>query len=396
MQILRLGTEDWLPNAVVGGLTSKIWTERHLDPGEFQLKTPRIEETMALIPEGSFITEQSSDEVMLVETHTIDEDDDGVDILTVKGSSFEVFLKGRYMLDRENYNTPWAMPQNYKVHEAAEAWLWNAVINGTGIDRVKPPVPPIEKNFAEVIPNARVTEGYVDTSEEVKEWWVGEGEVYAKLMEFLTIGDLGIRSIRPYVPQLSGTVVSLDASSNIVRTTPPGIPYLQLQIYKGRNRTETPELGLDPISIRYDMGHISKPSFVISSKDLKNFVHVTSNITQFDAWTPVAGDIPMHLDLRMLVLDGGNISDDVDPVDFERALQQQAEAALIRYNRKVMVDGAISARIPWKYRQHYYLGDTVTVVGKYGIKENMQVNEYIRSEDEKGETAYPTLIRKDA
>ena len=43
------------------------------------------------------------------------------------------------------------------------------------------------------------------------------------------------------------------------------------------------------------------------------------------------------------------------------------------------------------YRQHYEVGDLVTVVGNYHEATTMRVTEYVEIEDENGNTGSPTL-----
>ena len=43
------------------------------------------------------------------------------------------------------------------------------------------------------------------------------------------------------------------------------------------------------------------------------------------------------------------------------------------------------------YRKDYDLGDIVTVIGSYDETTKKRITEYIESEDEHGESSYPTL-----
>jgi hypothetical protein len=44
-----------------------------------------------------------------------------------------------------------------------------------------------------------------------------------------------------------------------------------------------------------------------------------------------------------------------------------------------------------KYREHYEVGDVVTVSGAYSEVTTMRISEYVEIEDENGESGYPTL-----
>ena len=99
MEVLRLNPTTYLPDSLVEGYTSMIWTERYLENGEFEMKTPKVSETKALIPENSMLSLLDTQEVMFVETHSIGRDSNGISELTVKGRTFETFLQKLYLQD---------------------------------------------------------------------------------------------------------------------------------------------------------------------------------------------------------------------------------------------------------------------------------------------------------
>jgi hypothetical protein len=64
----------------------------------------------------------------------------------------------------------------------------------------------------------------------------------------------------------------------------------------------------------------------------------------------------------------------------------------INNNRMVKaVDGEIVPENQFKYGVHYNLGDVIEVQGNSGVVQTSRVIEYIRSQDESGEKAYPTV-----
>jgi hypothetical protein len=45
----------------------------------------------------------------------------------------------------------------------------------------------------------------------------------------------------------------------------------------------------------------------------------------------------------------------------------------------------------YKFREHYDVGDLVTVNGNYDVESVMRVTEHVEFQDENGQTGYPTL-----
>jgi len=63
--------------------------------------------------------------------------------------------------------------------------------------------------------------------------------------------------------------------------------------------------------------------------------------------------------------------------------------------KQTVFDGQVSSLSKKRYNVHYELGDTVLVKGEYDVQQKLRVTEYIRNQDETGETGYPTLAMDD-
>ena len=55
------------------------------------------------------------------------------------------------------------------------------------------------------------------------------------------------------------------------------------------------------------------------------------------------------------------------------------------------VDGEIVPDNQFKYGVHYNLGDVIEVEGNTGVIQAARITEYIRSQNNAGEKAYPTV-----
>jgi len=400
MDVLRLNDTSYLPDELVEGYSSMIWTERHTGHGEFQLHTPLIQKTKELIPEGSLLTLLDSPEIMEVETHSISVNDDGEQELKITGRTFDKLFLDRIILGG-NHTQEWPTSQMYRSNELVSALIWNAVSNPTGKN-------PLSKGMgAELldrIANIVITDSSA-LSEDPTMWWVKPGPLQEFLDDVLAISGLGIRTIRP--TNVGGAVVSFDVSDTTnygkySKTSHSPVTEVQFNVYQGADRTRYSSTN-EPVVFHYASGHIDSPEYLFSSKDIKNIAYVTSSIGgvfvhKMDGdfwWTPGTQAPPVNPSGRarkMLWVDGGSIGSDEDFATFINALAQKGMAELAKHNRQILFDGAISPLSPHKYGVHYFLGDTVTLSAEYGFEQDMMVAEYVRTDDETGDQGFPTLI----
>src|SRR6188768_1009977 len=192
MDLLRVNPATFLPDDLIEGYTSLIWTERMAESGGFELITPDIEKTASLIPEDSLLTLRDSDEIMIVESHNLIRNPDGSSELRVVGTTFETMFRRRIMVAAE-YKKPWATLKSYTGPEFISLLLWNHLVNATGEDPTRAAQTMDAKG---AIPNVVVTNSSTITGV-LENWTLEEGEVFENLRDFLALSDLGIRNIRP-------------------------------------------------------------------------------------------------------------------------------------------------------------------------------------------------------
>lgn len=387
MDVLRLDATTYLPDALIEDYNSMIWTERYFTDGEFSLKTGNVAVTRALLPEGQPISLLDSREVMTVENHSISVDADNIPELTISGRSFETCLEDRTLTG--TYNTPWTTLQAYTTAELISLLLWMSFVNTSGQDPTKVATT-IDTGTA--VANVSVTDSttVIDAS---TVWSLENGPLYQVLLDFLNLGGLGLRTIRP--PGTTGNVVYFDTSSAPSRGWPnktaTAVSGLRLDVYNGLDRRRQ-QSAREPVIFHYASGHIDSPKYLFSIKDLKNLVRVVADIGSFDVVdASVDGATLVGLNKRILYMNGG-AQGTQDIGDFVNALTQKALVELQKYNRKVIFDGAISPISPYHYNEHYELGDKVTLMAEYGIEASMMVAEYVRTEDQNGDRGYPTLV----
>lgn len=394
MDVMKL-EDSYLPGPLVEGYTSMIWTERFKENGDFQLVTPKIEETRLLIPEGSLITLRDSEEVMMVETHDISVDtqagEDGIPELTVTGRTLEVATEKRAVMG--THGEPWTAYKQYTTAQMVSLLLWTYLVDTSGQD---PSRVGGTHDVDDNVNNFFVTNSST-ISEAVKEWSLQEGVVYTQLRDILNLGKLGVRGIRP--PGTTGNVISFDTSGggtrgDVSQVSTPNIPGIRLDVYNGLDRTRF-QTDREPVIFHYESGHIDSPKYLFSIKDFYNLALVTSTLGVTEVWpetgTTPPSTPPTGLDRRVLFVDGGQQGDTV-LAEFTASVIQKGMVELAKHNRIILFDGAISPVSPYVYKKDYFLGDDVSLLAEYGFEAEMTVAEYVRTEDQEGDRGYPTLI----
>lgn len=418
MDLYKLGTDEsdlyynpWQPGEIVEDWSSLIWTERYTEAGDFQLKTPAVNETLALIPDGSFVCVDESREIMRVETHSIAVNDNGVMEATITGRSLETFLEERNI--NADAGAAYPMLQNYTAQAAVGVVIFNTIRNLTTFDKTGGPFDNDPSRalghevsiFDHIYINKEASvSDPPDISDLVssQEWFLDNGDAYTPVLNWLRLGELGIRTTRPR--NSYSVTIDVTNTGTINAETFIKINAVVWDIYNGRNRTITPSEydPLDPVVFRYDAGHIKSPTYLLSRKGFKNYARIISPDGEIFVWDgddgfrwghdiPLMKDPPEGIDRFETIITLENSPSSGDP---DAYMRQKGKTELKNKRRQVLLDGAIQPSAPYEFGYDYGLGDYVTVMGEFGVTETMQVNEFIRSQGAEGYQAFPTLIRK--
>jgi Siphovirus ReqiPepy6 Gp37-like protein len=397
MDILRLDRNTFIPTDLIEGYDSMIWTERYLGHGEFKLTSSQIYPVVDQLQEGQLISLRDSNEVMLVDTRSIEVDDNGIAQLVIVGRSLETFLENRVQT-AYRYNEPYVVIKPYKVSEMLSELLWNNFVNTSGEDPTKLWSPdlrsgPQNTHWSDsqyAIPNVVVTDS-TTLAQLVQEWWLEQGPVYPTFLDILSLGVFGCRTIRPN--KTTGNVMTFDTSTggsrgNVTKTSTSNIPQLRFDIYNGLDKTGSQTVRPSVI-FHYDSGHIDNPSYLFSTKEYKNMTTISASFGTAVVFAD--GDASrVGLDRRDLFMDGGD-SGEQDYNTFLNSLLQKGNAELNKYKRLRLFDGEISSVSPYIYGKDYYLGDFVTLLAGYGFAQTMMVSEYTRTQDSEGDRGFPGL-----
>lgn len=403
MKLLRLNFAAQLPEYLVEQYSSLVWTERFLEPGEFELKTKQVDKHRRDLPVMSIVSHQDSREIMMVETHNITEDANGQQELVIKGRSLDHYLDYRD-ISANQYGKRWKMAKSYTLSRAAAVILWNSFINTSGRDVVRSNV--FSKSISDSILNWRVTNSATFTGAS-KRRWLESGPIGPQVLDLLRRGNMGIRTIRPlWQPQsYLGKVVSVTTPN-----TNKGV-YSEVETYLAASSAFDIYNGYDvtapwvfegwqdkqPVVFHDVAGHVDSSQYLWSVDDYFNYGWVESSLGNIGVYhRPSDAGKFRGLTFRALHIDGGSPSTDETNSEFIADLDEFGENELKRHKKKELFDGEITPLAPYKYSFYrylgdYYLGDTVLLQGKYGTSQKMIVSEHTRIEDENGEREFPGL-----
>lgn len=372
--IQKLVELDWRTDSL-------IWTERFQELGDFELHTQNVDDVRALLPERSMCTLRDSNEVMWVDSHSISSNSDGIDELTVKGRSLEWILMRRIWTNAP-YGKKLTMAKKYSLRQAVEVWVYNAICNGTGNDKINTSA---SYPVGNQIPNTVITDSIPPSSDGAnKARKVQNGYIYDQMRTFMSSGKIGIRIIRP-----NGTkarVVHVASDGTFSTDTVAEIDDLRFDFYAGRDIS-------DRVVFSWKAGHLDSPEYLMSSEQLMGAVFVDGDPRDHYYNDPdaVSGTNSGWNRLDGYV-DGGTKDDGVTADDFEESLEDIGLKTLRQEGGHInSVDAQISPNINYTYNKDYRLGDRVMVQGRYGTHAKRWVTEFIRSQDADGEKAFPTL-----
>lgn len=426
MDVVRLGlpyTTAYVPDTLVEGYSSFIWTERFGDPGEFELKTPYVAKTLDLLPEMSLVSHLKTDAVAMVENRLITQNADGNYELTVSGRTLDAFLEHRFI--EADYQKKRKMARKYGVVGAADVLVWQAVDNTSGKDVTR------AGDFAwttlDAIPNTVVTQSATAVGA-VGTRYLEQGLLYPQLRDMIDKVDMAVRVIRP-TKTSQGDVISVQitpvsARGTVTKTWTTGIDALRFDIYDGTDRSAT-------VVFNYLHGDVNNPQYLFSVKDMKTALEIVSKQGGADIYRNGTESAYTGLRRRVGIFDGGDVELPAEPkppkplrrnhtraqknayddkmdayldaydaweiardlaiAEFQSDYQESSTYNLSQMRRISLLTGDISPLAPYQFKKDYNLGDLVTLKGEYGEVQKMLVSEYTFTEDNEGDRGFPGL-----
>lgn len=343
---------------VIDKYESLIWTERFSSSGDFELKLQSTRGNRNLLQEGTKLGLVESKRVMTVETITDDIDDDGREILTVKGPSIELILDqrmARNALNDTTTNPSWSLTGTPK---AIATQMFHDICV-TGVLDVADKIPLI--NEGSIFP--------VDTvpaPTDVITYVVSPDTLYNSEKTLCDQYLMGFRLVRN------------DDTAQ-----------LWFDVYMGSDRTSH-QTSLPAVIFSAGLQNLHNTSELKSIAAYKNIAYVITPVGTRIVPAPGVDPTISGFDRRVLLVNADDITD-TDPVVAQALMLQRGTAELAK-NRKIQAfDGEVSQTSQYVYGVDYNLGDLVEARNTDGVSNTMQVTEHIYVSDREGDKSYPTL-----
>lgn len=446
MEFVRLGeryTTDYVPDELVEGYNSLVWSERFFTHSEFELKSYDVYGLSELLPIDTLVSHLETREVMKVDTHSVEMEGEGADAkpeITIRGKAPTTIFEQRFV--EAAYQKKRNLRKRYSAVGAASVLMFNAVDNASGHDVTRGDddsdteftrndYPWTEKDR---IVNVAVTDSAAQDGE-LRWFKLQQGILYPQLVKILGNQDLGIRVLRPGYPNPGTTVFvkafPIEERGNIDRTFVDDITQLRFDIYQGVNRKQAVQMSLL-------QGHLDSPEYVDSNVEYRTALEVMTgdaeihdisrnlpagqpdeatftgwkrHVMEFDGGSPELPAEPQRpkeprenataaqrtqyrKDLDAFHDKWARWDNKRDRITdrFIEETEKEARQALRKQKMIHMFQAESSAYSPYVYKTHYDLGDTVMLHGDFGRSEEMVVAEYVRTEDAEGDRGIPGLV----
>ena len=360
---------------IIDGFTSIIWTERYYGDSAVELVTPLTLEMIQKLPVGTFLGLNGSDEVMILETRSMEDNK-----LKLTGISLLAWMDNRFVRTSTLHEDKF-----WHISGGPAGWvLWiilekMCVAGSQYLDGTIPIGITNPEQF--IIPGLGLND--YDTSGDNISVAVPYGPVYKAMKEIATTYEIGIQII-------------------LVSPDDPLAP-LRFRSYKGLNRssdqTDNPVVRFSP-----QMDSLTDIKELQSIAALKTLVYAFAPGLKPDEGDPDLRTVPgvsaltgpqyTGFDLRALMIFADDVTTDMiggSPTVLIDILNSRAYDALTTNSFIIAVDGEIVPESQFKYGSHYNLGDVIEVQGNSGVVQTARITEYIRAQDASGERAYPTV-----
>ena len=362
MDLYTVDPNTWLKQTVVEDWNALIWTERYNQYGDVTLVFSENSDTKDIVKEGVFLYTPDSKDIMLIDTVSTEKK-----IITCTGLSLTGFLMQRIFRNtwntaKDNYQVS-GTPGDYVSKLVQFMMMPSSTMAGGSV------VPSAAANL-EIFPKLSV--GTVPTGTVVT-IPIPYGQLYDAVKFVADLDNLGFR--------LSPADI-MDGTGN-----------LKWDVYRGLDRSSTQstngvvifEPALDSLADTQELRSLSNYKTVayvfpsgLTAQTQVGIVYVPGT-EAYTTWQR-----------RALLVSATdiNVADYTDTA-LASVLQQKGKDALANNNYVRTVDGQIVPQSTFEYNVDYKLGDIIELRGD--VIQKARIVEYIRSQDENGETAYPTL-----
>lgn len=379
-------TDTFLAKDVVDEYISAIWTERFSTAGDFQIVAAATIDMQEKLKEGTYLALRGSDEVMTVDTVSIENNQ-----LTAIGETLPAFLNNRYAWFRNSASSD--IEDRVVDYTSDDTTVGEFISQMVDLICITPSpfgglwVPANLDWENEVIPGLEL--GAIDTTGGDKKLTMPVGPLYDSIAELAQKEGVGISLYLDSADPVDGYV-------------------LKFKTYRGVDRTSD-QITNELVRLVPEMDSLTDLKEIRSVANWKNVCYVYyKGIISVHYEDPLA-PIPVGFERRVLVTNpndepaghkvinkefwryGPSSYTVVDEADVAEFRAQHARDALANHNYIRAIDGKTSPENDYKFGVNYFLGDLIELEGLTGTISKARITEYIRSEDQQGEKEYPTI-----
>lgn len=342
---------------VIDNATSVIWCERYQEPGEISLLLPATQELMKFFWEpGLIVTRTDSDRAMRVENVTITTASDGVDQIRITGRSAESFPAERVIMQRGRLYQKPVDAVNYLIRENIGAYWYEHTDKDHQHDSLD--VIRYFNLFAE-------GESNIEGAQEITDDAFGEN-LGSVITEYCRGHDFGFK-------------VVFDGEK------------LLYSCYRGSDRTLN-QSDRNAVVFADDFRNLGASEYTRNRNEYYSHVIVGGAGAGLErAWSDFYKDYRAYRGI------GGNMREkfiNASGVESD-TLSGVAFNAVTASRETYSMTAEAESGGQYRYREHYFLGDRVSVVNRYGLEGTATVSEVVETEDENGSYCIPTLTAFD-
>jgi Siphovirus ReqiPepy6 Gp37-like protein len=371
-------TRNFLRKDVIDAYDSIIWTERYYGDSEVELVVSPTTEMIQKLPVGTFLSIDTSDEVMILETMTIEKGK-----LKIKGQSLLPWMDNRFVRTSASHEDQHWYIENMPPGQVLWTILYNMCCQGSPYLNGTIPIN-IPNPQSLVIPGLGLTA--YDSSDNIVKVGIPYGPVYKAMKTIAETYEVGMQIL----------LESADDTSY----------FLGFRSYKGLNRTSA-QTELPVIRFSPEMDSFTDIKELQSIEKLKTVVYAFASGLKPNEGEPVLTTVPgvsslagehTGFDLRALLVFPSDITTDAVGGSQQKVVEMLNSRSLEELTKNGFVksvDGEIVPESQFKYGVHYNLGDIIEVEGNSGMVQNCRITEYIQSQDSSGAKAYPTVFVMD-
>lgn len=336
--------------SIVDVYESFIWTDRYYEYGDFELFTSMTETILSYIRQDYYLQSRESEHVMIIEKIRINSDSENGNHITVTGRSLESILDRRIVWGQKTITG--------NLQNGIRTLLNENVISPADNARK------IDNFIFEASTDPAITSLKIDVQ------YTGDNlyDVINKICSERNIGfKVTLNNNKQFVFKLyAGTDRSYDQSVN---------PYVIF-------------------SPKFE--NIINSNYVESKSALKT-VTLVGGEGEGSArkYTTVGGG--NGLNRRELFTDARDISSDVgdgvvlSDAEYTAQLQQRGKEKLAENTDVTSFEGQVETTVMFRYGEDFFNGDVVQIANEYGHETKARIVEIVMSEDEDGNSVYPTF-----